>query len=105
MSRYMIAQDDPHLTVTVGWDNPLQTFFASVVDDRIPEGEDDCVLWLGQVEGEVRTVGELYLALMPWVELSVETLRQLTHDRDTSPPQTPLQQQMLRMLKHLRTIP
>jgi len=31
MSRYSIPALQPGLTVTVGWDNPLTTFFAQVV--------------------------------------------------------------------------
>ncbi len=32
MSRYRIPAQDPRLTVIVGWDNPLATFFAQVFE-------------------------------------------------------------------------
>src|SRR5208283_4453511 len=35
------------LTVVVGWDNPLQTYFAQVSRDDAAEDEDPLVLWLG----------------------------------------------------------
>jgi hypothetical protein len=31
MSRYSIPAQQPGLTVIVGWDNPLATFFAQIV--------------------------------------------------------------------------
>ena len=38
MSRYHIPAQDPGLTVIVGWDNPLTTFFAQVFDPSIEDG-------------------------------------------------------------------
>jgi hypothetical protein len=35
MSRYSIPAQDPDLTVIVGWDNPLVTFFAQVFDPSV----------------------------------------------------------------------
>jgi hypothetical protein len=49
MSRYYIPADSAQYTVVVGFDNPLQTFFAMVTDtEKEQNDEDDCiVLWEG----------------------------------------------------------
>ena len=31
MSRYNIPSQNPALTIIIGWDNPLQTFFAQAL--------------------------------------------------------------------------
>lgn len=105
MSRYRIEHTDPHLSVTVGWDTPMQTYFGMVVDDRIPEEEDDCVLWVGQQLNELPTTGALYEAMLEWIQLDGPTLRQLAQDRDTSPPLTPLQRHMRAILRQGRSMP
>ena len=47
MSRYSIPAQQPGLTVVVGWDNPLITFFAQVFDPSIKDDEEACLLWIG----------------------------------------------------------
>jgi hypothetical protein len=49
MSRYTIPlHAAPHLALVVGWDAPLQTYFAQVFDSTVPsDAETDCVLWIG----------------------------------------------------------
>jgi len=53
-SRRSIPARTPDLTVVVGWDNPLSTFFAQVEraqDDDDPR--DPILLWIGSAVGEV----------------------------------------------------
>lgn len=47
MSRYEIPSRFPHLTVAVGWDDALQTFYAQVDDTTLPAEADQCIVWLG----------------------------------------------------------
>ena len=49
MNRYSIPALHLGLTVIVGWDNPLVTFFAQVFDPLIEEDEEACLLWIGTV--------------------------------------------------------
>jgi hypothetical protein len=84
MSRHEIQGTDPRLTVTVGWDNPMQSFFATVVRNPDPddsEAEPETVLWLGQTQREILTPEALTLPLAPFAALSAETLAQLRQDR------------------------
>ena len=53
-SRRDIPPRETGITVTVGWDNPLMTFFAQVV--RIQDNDDTrdpSLLWLGGAPGEI----------------------------------------------------
>jgi hypothetical protein len=59
MSRYSIPAQQPGLTVTVGWDNPLCTLFAQVFDPAIEDDEAAYLLWIGTVLREIPTVARL----------------------------------------------
>ena len=59
-SRRSIPAHAPDLTVVVGWDNPLSTFFAQVErnqDDDDPR--DPILLWIGSELGEVAQAEQL----------------------------------------------
>jgi hypothetical protein len=56
MSRSHFPAQDPRLTVVVGWDNPLATFFAQVCDPSIEDEDEACVLWLGTAPQVMPTV-------------------------------------------------
>ena len=74
MSRYSIAAQQPGLTVTVGWDNPLGTLFAQVFDPSIEEDADACLLWIGTAPGAIPTVAVLQAQLGPfWRWFTKET--------------------------------
>jgi hypothetical protein len=99
MSRHTVRQSDPHLTIVVGWDNPMQTYFSHIYDDRIPPNRTDCVFAVGVREGELRTPVDLAIALASWVDLPVGLLQQLWEDEQDSLPRTALQEQMLRLFR------
>jgi len=56
MSRYeLIPLARPALEIAVGWDTPLSTFFAQVVDcDRHEDDPERYVRWIGCTPGEFR---------------------------------------------------
>ena len=80
-SRRSIPARVPDLTVAVGWDNPLSTFFAQV--ERI-QGDDDprdpILLWIGSEVGEVVQAEQLAGPLAPYAELTSELVEQLRAD-------------------------
>ncbi len=92
------------ITVVVGWDNPMQTFFAQV--DRA-EGNDDPddppLLWVGTRDSEIRRAEDLVRPLAPYADLTDAHLAQLRADRaaDADHRPTPLQRQMLRLGRRL----
>src|SRR5262249_23575432 len=98
MSRYSLPPQQPGLTVTVGWDNPLGTFFAQVFDPSTEEDADACPLWIGTAPGAIPTVAALQAQLVGWATTPPAILDCLTHDQQAATPPTPLQQWALQLL-------
>ncbi|MEO8716531.1 MAG: hypothetical protein ABI369_16115 [Acetobacteraceae bacterium] len=101
MSRHQILARTSDLTVVVGWDNPLGTFFAQVMRAEDTEDDSDPVpLWLGGFAGEVLRAEDLIAPLAPYAELDEAAVAQLRADRaaGTDRGPTPLQRDMLARL-------
>jgi hypothetical protein len=101
-SRRHIQPNLCGLTVVVGWDNPLSTFFAEVnrVQDK-DDARDPVLLWIGTSEGEVPLAEELVTPLAPFAELTPEAVEQLRTDRaaDANRPPTHLQRTVLELAR------
>ncbi len=71
------------MTVACGWDNPLQTYFCTVLREPplIEEDADPVVLWLGLDRREVRTPEEMAAPLGSYADLDALTIRLLRADR------------------------
>ena len=91
MSRYSIPAQQPGLTVTVGWDNPLCTFFAQVFDPSIEEDADACLLWIGTAPGDISTIAALQAQLTGWATIPPDIVDRLVRDQQAATPPTPLQ--------------
>lgn len=77
MSRYEWREDN--LIVTIGYDQPMRTFFAQIHNDNLAADEDNCLVWLGGSFDE-------YPVLAPMLEkfgreVPSELRRQLEADR------------------------
>ena len=92
MSRYSLSAQQPGLTGTVGWDNPLCTFFAQVFDPSIEDDEAACLLWIGTAPGAILTVVALQAQLADWAAIPPDIVDRLTRDQQAATPPTPLQQ-------------
>ena len=96
MSRYEIPTRAPDLTAAVGWDNPLQSFFAQV--SRPEEGddeEDNMILWVGAAPREVVTVEDLAQHLAPFADLAPDMAERLRADRAAKLDQAPTEAQQI----------
>ena len=84
MSRHDIPGLNPNHCVTIGWDPPLQTYFAIVLDPTKDDETDGyTVLWLGADRfGEIDRVHDLADKLKPLAEIDQDVLRQLIIDRN-----------------------
>ncbi len=86
MSHHEIPANDPaKYRVIVGWDHPLQTFFAQVIDRRAEdEGADKkIVMWIGCSLREIYEVEQLRRRLpKSIVRLSPEMGAKLYGDKD-----------------------
>ncbi len=78
-SRHAIDPKQPGLTVVVGWDNPLMTFFAQVTRNRVKNGAP--VLWIGGSPRECQDPQGLRAPLAPYAHLTDAQLAQLRADR------------------------
>jgi hypothetical protein len=81
-SRRSIPARAPDLTVVVGWDNPLSTFFAQV--ERVQDADDpreSVLLWIGSQPGEATQAEQLADPLAPYAELTPEFIELLRTDR------------------------
>jgi hypothetical protein len=91
MSRYNIPAQNPALTVTVGWDNPLRTLFAQLFDPSIEEDAEACLLWIGTAPEAIPTVAALQAQLADWATLPNDIVERLIRDQQAATPPTPLQ--------------
>jgi hypothetical protein len=98
MSRYHFPAQDPRLTVVVGWDNPLATFFAQVCDPSIEDEDEACVLWLGTAPQAMPTVATLQAQLAGWATIPAALVARLTHEQQAATPPTSLQRWVLQIL-------
>lgn len=107
MSRHEIPARDRGLFVVVGWDNPLQSYFAQVARPEGPDNDEDddpMLLWVGTEPREVVTVEDLARHLAPFADLSDETAAQLRADRAAKLGQAPTatQQELLGFIRRSR---
>jgi len=69
VSRYEVPAKDVNHNVVVGWDAPLNTYFAHVIDtlkDEDDRGRD--VLWIGTTPGEIFDVAVVVRQVQPYVK-------------------------------------
>lgn len=91
MSRYEISAVQPGFKVVVGWDNPMQTFFATVHKRR----RTTPLRWVGQTPSECLDLHQLAEAVAPWASIPVQIGAALEAERDTAPAPTLLQATIL----------
>ena len=78
-----------HCRIDVGWDNPLETFFVQVWDERT--NDEWAQYWAGTLTGEVPTLSRLIDLVRPYGEVPEEVLRGLKDDFKGRTPPTALQ--------------
>jgi len=98
MSRYSVPAQDPTLTVIVGWDNPLATFFAQAFNPAIEDEAEADLLWIGTAFQEIPTVAALQAQLTGWATIPPAIVERLTCDQQAATPPTPLQRWALQLL-------
>ena len=98
MSRYRIPAQDPALTVIVGWDNPLVTFFAQAFDPSIEDEAEADLLWIGTTLREIPTVAALQAQLADWATIPPDIVARLTRDQQAATLPTPLQRWALHLV-------
>jgi hypothetical protein len=69
-------------TIVLGWDNPLQTFFAQVWPGHDDDAWEEPLLWVGCLAGELATIDALTGALEPFGEIPEDLVALLRQDYD-----------------------
>lgn len=84
MSRHEIAAHNKAHKVVVGWDPPLQTYFAQVIDRTADEAgwDDKFVLWVGCRPREIPEIDQLANIIRRHAGLETEMRGKLYGDRD-----------------------
>ena len=78
MSRHVLRPVNPAHSVTVGWDRPLRTFFAQVIDETADEDSDGwTVLWIGCTYEEVPRPELAVKAVEGYAMISPELVQEL----------------------------
>ncbi|MHB0671733.1 hypothetical protein [Roseomonas mucosa] len=86
MSRHDIPARQPGLTIAIGWDRPMDTFFAQVLRDAAgDDAEDTVLLWLGGEPGAVSDPAHMIVPRAPYAGLTQAHLAQLRADRTVCP--------------------
>lgn len=98
MSRYEISPIQPGFKVVIGWDNPMQTFFAIVHKC----GQKTPLLWAGQTPSECLNLHQLAEAVAPWANIPVQIGAALETERDTAPAPTCLQASLANLFKETK---
>ena len=99
MSRHDVPARAPDLTVVVGWDGPLQSYFAQVHRQIPGAGQSKIILWVGTHQREIADAAQLAALLAPFTDLTDCLLIRLRADEAASPPPTPLQLMMGRLTR------
>ncbi len=101
MSRHTVTALTDGISVAVGWDNVLATYFAQVGREPDTEaGSDPIVFWIGGQFGEVQKPEDLVAPLARYATPTTAMVEQLRADRaaclDRGP--TVLQREMLNLI-------
>ena len=82
MSRHELDPLNPMHEVTVGWDPPLASYFAQVLDTAADEESDAReVLWIGTGFREVLSPAAVIAAVAPFATVPDDLPGQLARDR------------------------
>jgi hypothetical protein len=83
MSRYTFAGHRPELSIVVGWDHPLKTYFAQVWEGGDPP-KGELRLWVGAGLHRVLTVEALAWLVVPYGDIPERVVSQLEDDQERS---------------------
>jgi hypothetical protein len=105
MSRYQIPLRQehlatmPHAEAWVGWDNPLHTFFAQVLNPDLPEDQPEAVFWIGTAPGAVTSILALNAQMWPWAVIPGAVLYHLAKDYEARTEPTALQHHVITLFR------
>ena len=83
MSRHRVPLRDgvKAESAWIGWDRPLNTFFAQVLGPPDAEGEQEELVWAGTTFSELTRAVDAARVLEPWCEIDAGIVARLEIDR------------------------
>ena len=82
MSRHIIPAYSDRFEVIVGWDRPLNSFFAQVLDRQMTDtAEDPVVVWVGTDHSEIPRAENLQQHIARYAVITRNILTTLDADR------------------------
>jgi hypothetical protein len=85
MSRHEIEPFAKRFEVTVGWDRPMNTFFAQVEDRELTdEDSDPVIVWVGTSHSEILQPEALQHHIARFVTIPQEIIDTLHADRSAT---------------------
>ena len=83
MSRHKVPLRDGIAAASafVGWDRPLQTYFAQVLSAPDEDGEEIELVWVGTAFGELPRAVDAIRVLEPYCQIEASLAAQLEIDR------------------------
>ncbi|WP_374133320.1 hypothetical protein [Sphingomonas sp. 28-62-20] len=72
---------NPQASAFVGWDRPLQTYFAQVLSAPDEDGEEIELVWVGTAFGELPRAVDAIRVLEPYCQIEASLAAQLEIDR------------------------
>jgi hypothetical protein len=105
VSRYKLSPRDPnnnHLEIFVGFDNPLRTFFAQVINASLGDEDDNVILWEGAIPGEIETVEHLEEVIRNYADIPPNVKEKLTNDYNNRTEPSPLQKMAIALMSQER---
>lgn len=82
MSRYTIPSFEPHFQIVIGWDWPMRTFFAQVLDMTKQPGEEGFTrVWVGGTFDEIQSPEALRAPIAAYADITDDMVATLHADR------------------------
>jgi len=83
MTRYSVNPFSGRFEITIGWDRPLNSYFAQVHDLEVSDDDesDPVVVWVGATHSEILTPEALQLHIARYATIPDEIMQTLRDDR------------------------
>ncbi len=83
MSRHIVQARDKKYEIVLGWDSPLNTYFAQVYDRSIEDEDDQLILWEAGTPKPIHDLEQLTRIVWKYAVVPQDILTRLYRDANT----------------------
>lgn len=80
MSRYIVPARDKKYEVVLGWDPPLNTYFAQVYDHSIKDEDEQLILWEAGTSEPIHDLEKLARIVWDYAAVPQDIMTKLYRD-------------------------